>query len=182
LSDAHPNIVQVGHPVLRRRAQAVDVDWIGTPEFDKLVDLMVDTMREAPGVGVAAPQVGVSKQMFVFEDRYGGDDEEDAATRERPVVPLEVVVNPTLDPVGDHIVKFYEGCLSINGFAAVVPRHKMVRVRALDRKGEPIELEWQGWPARILQHEYDHLQGTLYIDRMNSKTYSTVENLGDDDD
>jgi peptide deformylase len=105
--------------------------------------------------------------------------------RERNAVPLTVLVNPTLETVGRKKIEFYEGCLSVSGWAAVTSRHHRVRVKALNEKGEPVELDWEGWPARILQHEIDHLGGVLYIDRMDTETFSTTANLarfGDDDD
>ncbi len=175
-------IVQTGHPVLRRVAEPVDLNHIGTPEFEELIDFMIEAMRTAPGVGVAAPQIGIPLRVFVLEDSWGGSDAEDEATRERPLVPLHVVINPTLESVGDEVVHFYEGCLSVTGMAAVVPRHRQVRVKAIDRNGEPIELDWQGWPARMLQHELDHLEGALYIDRMITQSFTTVANLEIDDE
>lgn len=173
-------IVQTGDPVLRRPADPVDPASIGTKEFRELVTNMVETMRAAPGVGLAAPQVGLSMQLVVLEDREDvieDMDQDYVDERDRQGVELTVLVNPTLEPVGEEMVDFHEGCLSVAGFAAVTPRYKRVRVRALDQDGRPIELDWHGWPARILQHECDHLRGTLYIDRMHSRTFATVDNL-----
>jgi len=173
-------IVQTGDPVLRQAAQSVDPAWIGTKEFRSLVADMVETMRAAPGVGLAAPQVGQSLQIVVLEDPEDAIDEMDddyVDERDRQGVQLTVLVNPTIEPIGDEMVSFHEGCLSVSGFAGLTPRHKRVRVRALDESGTAIELDWHGWPARILQHELDHLAGRLYIDRMDPRTFATVENL-----
>ena len=178
-------IVQTGRLVLRERAEEVDVSWIGTPEFDTLINDMIETMRKAPGVGLAAPQIDVSLRIFVVEDRsevVEALDDEVVSRSERHAVPLRVFVNPTLEVVDDEMVEFYEGCLSVAGFAAIVNRYRRVRVRALNERGEVFEVEWQGWPARILQHEFDHLDGELYIDRMDSRTFSTVRNLHYDED
>jgi peptide deformylase len=168
-------IVQVGDPVLREKAREVDLSWVGTKEFDKLIDDMVSTMRKAPGVGLAAPQIGVSLQIFVAEDREELDDVD--SEKERQALPLQVFINPTLEILDTTEVEFYEGCLSLTDFAAVVPRAQRVRVTGTGRSGESVELEVSGWSARIMQHEFDHLQGTIYIDRMNTRTFSTVDNV-----
>ena len=175
------DIVQVGDPVLRRRARPLAEEEIGTPFVQELIASMRLTMYEAPGVGLAAPQVGESLQVVVVEDE--GDHLEvmspsrRAELRRRPL-PFTALVNPTLEPVGDETDEFFEGCLSVEGYSALVRRHRAVRVRALDPAGHPITLELEGWPARILQHELDHLAGVLYIDRMDPRTFTTNENLG----
>ena len=176
---ARDAIVQTGHPVLRQQAAPVDVKDIGTPDLEKLIDFITEVMRAAPGVGLAAPQIGIPLRLFVVEDQSEGDED-----RERESVPLHVFINPTLEVIGDEAVGFYEGCLSVEGMAAVVSRWREVKVTGLDRTGQPIEVQWKGWPARILQHEFDHLEGVLYIDRMVTQTFSTVENLeaGENDD
>jgi peptide deformylase len=173
-------IVQTGDPVLREVAQQVDPEQIGSKELEQLIDDMIETMRKAPGVGLAAPQIGVSLQLAVIEDReetLETLDDDYVAERKRSAVPLTVLINPTIEPVGDNRVTFYEGCLSIAGFAALVDRWEGVHVRALDRQGKPIELRWKGWPARILQHEIDHLNGNLYIDHMDTRTFSGTDLL-----
>ena len=142
---------------------------------------MKETMRDAPGVGLAAPQVGVSLQLAVIEDA-----EEylklvspaDLAERERSSVPFHVLINPRITYASEHTVEFFEGCLSLSGFSAVVPRAHTVKVECLDEFGTPREIEASGWYARILQHEIDHLRGNLYIDRMRSRTFSSLENFG----
>lgn len=180
-------IVQTGDPVLRRVADPVDLARIGTKEFEQLIDDMIETMRKAPGVGLAAPQIGESLQLTVLEDReemLETLDDDYVDQRKRTAVPLTVLINPTIEPVGENRVTFYEGCLSVAGFAAMTERWEGVHVKALNRQGEPIELRWKGWPARILQHEIDHLQGNLYVDRMDTRTFTDTENLNravDDD-
>jgi len=178
-------IVQTGDPVLRKVAEPVDPAQIGTKEFERLIDDMIETMRKAPGVGLAAPQIGVSLQLTVIEDReemLETLDDDYVEERNRSAVPLTVLINPTIEPVGDSRVTFYEGCLSVAGFAAMTERWEGVHVRALDRQGNPIELRWKGWPARILQHEIDHLNGYLYIDRMDTRTFADTANLNAADD
>src|SRR5580765_9116832 len=163
-------IVHAGEPVLRQQARALSPQEIRSKEIQKLIEHMRETMRHAPGVGLAAPQIGLSLQLAVIEDTA-----ESAAT-ERTPVPFHVIANPRLE-LGPEIVEFYEGCLSLEGFQAIVPRARTVRVHALDHRGEPIVIDAGGWYARILQHEIDHLGGTLYIDRMRSRTFSTARNF-----
>lgn len=175
------DIVQVGDPVLRRRARAVSPEEIGTPFLQELIASMRITMYDAPGVGLAAPQVGESLQVVVVEDEGDHLDAMSAARRAelgRDELPFTVLVNPTVEPVGDDTDEFFEGCLSVEGYSALVRRHRAVRVRALDPAGRPFTLELEGWPARILQHELDHLAGILYIDRMDTRTFTTNANLG----
>lgn len=170
-------IVQTGAEVLRLKARPVRPEDVGTPELQALVARMVDAMRAAPGVGLAAPQLGVSLQVLVLEDRaelQAALTQDELAERERVPVPLRVFVNPTLTPIGDEKVTFFEGCLSVAGFAALVPRWREVEVSGLDEQGRPQTWRVRGWPARILQHEVDHLNGTLYVDRMVSRSFGTL--------
>src|SRR5262245_24278895 len=163
-------IVQVGEPVLRQAGRSLTSAEIVSPEVQQLIEVMRDTIRQAPGVGLAAPQIGVSLELAVIEDTG------ESATMERSPVPFHVIANPRLE-LGPEMVEFYEGCLSVEGFQAVVPRARTVRVQALNHKGEPVVIDATGWYARILQHEIDHLAGTLYIDRMRSRTLSTARNF-----
>ena len=167
-------IVQAGDSVLRTPARAVPAEKLGTAELEALVAEMITTMREAPGVGLAAPQIGVPWQLLVAED----DDQglahlspESRALRGRVGLPLVAIVNPVLTPVGTETATFYEGCLSVSGWSALVTRFLEVEVTGLTPKGEPVALKLRGWPARILQHEVDHLRGTLYIDRMYTRSF-----------
>jgi peptide deformylase len=138
-------------------------------------------MRDAPGVGLAAPQVGLGLQLAVIEDRpeyLAGASPEALAEGERTPIECFALFNPKIVSYSDEAVEFFEGCLSVAGFSALVPRARRIVVEYLDEQAEPRRLEASGWFARILQHEIDHLNGRLYIDRMNTRTFSTMENLG----
>jgi peptide deformylase len=176
-------IIQCGDPVLRRAAQPVDPADLHTPELRRLIAQMRATMEAAPGVGLAAPQVGVPLQLAVLQDspeRWGHLNEDELAARERDALPFTVLVNPAVTPVapagGDGLAGFYEGCLSVPGLAAVVARHRAVRVKALDEHGQPVDRVYSGWPARIVQHEADHLGGRLYLDRAETRSLTTAGN------
>jgi len=172
-------IVQTGDPVLRQVAKTLPVEEIRSAATQRFIEQMRDTMRAAPGVGLAAPQIGVSIQLAVIEDRidYIKDiSSEELTARQRSPVDFHVIINPKLSIVGDETVDFFEGCLSVSGFAAVVSRARKVRVECLNERAEPITIAAEGWYARILQHEIDHLNGTLYIDRMQTRSFTTTEN------
>ena len=137
-------------------------------------------MHEAPGVGLAAPQIGFPLQLAVIEDK---DDylkdiaAEDLRERERQPIPFQVIINPRITFSSEAVVEFFEGCLSLAGFSAVVPRARSVRVECLDENGKPKVIEATGRYARILQHEIDHLIGNLYIDRMRRRTFTSLDNF-----
>ncbi|HYK35986.1 peptide deformylase [Alloacidobacterium sp.] len=172
-------IVNVGDPILRRKARALDPDEIRSARIQDLIAWMRDTMHDAPGVGLAAPQVGESLQFAVIEDRaeyHKNVSEADLKERERKPVEFHVIINPQIELLAPPDVAFHEGCLSLPGFMAVVPRARKVRVICLDERGKPRTIEASGWYARILQHEIDHLDGRIYIDRMRSESFSTLEN------
>ncbi|HEX8703157.1 MAG TPA: peptide deformylase [Myxococcaceae bacterium] len=172
-------IVQTGEPVLRQRARELTPEEIASPQVQSLIQLMRDTMRDAPGVGLAAPQVGVGVRLVVVEDRpeyQAGLQPAELALRDRRPVDFHVLINPRLVVEDPTPAEFHEGCLSVNGFAALVPRARAVRVEALDENGAPVSISAQGWYARILQHEVDHLNGTLYIDRMEPRSFTSAEN------
>jgi peptide deformylase len=145
---------------------------------------MTLVMRAAPGVGLAAPQIGVSRQVIVVEDpeeRLSRADPAGLALRERRPLPLTVIVNPTLRIVEGPTATFLEGCLSVTGYMALVRRALEVEVAGIDATGpEPVARVWRvrGWPARILQHEVDHLRGTLYVDRMHPRSLSGPDEAG----
>lgn len=160
-------IVQAGNPVLRNGTRSLSPEEVRSREIQQLIESMRETMRHAPGVGLAAPQVGLPLRLAVIED------DQEAPEQNRKPVPFHVIVNPTLT-LGPESIDHYEGCLSVRGFQASVPRAKSVLVQALDHRGEPIRIEAAGWYARILQHEIDHLDGTLYIDRMDTRTFAAV--------
>lgn len=145
----------------------------------ELIEAMRETMRAAPGVGLAAPQIGYGIQLTVIEDRreYTKDwTPEQLADRDRKPVPFHVIINPRLAVLGEERAEFFEGCLSVAGLMAMVPRAKKVRVECLDEKGKTKLIEAGGWYARILQHEIDHLHGSLYVDHMDPRTLMTVDN------
>ena len=172
-------ILQVGDPVLRRRARELRRDEIASPAIQDLIARMRDTMRDAPGVGLAAPQIGESLQLTVIEDPpqlHAGMTPAQLAERERAAVAFHVLINPTLIIEGDEMVAAYEGCLSFAGFTMIVPRWRRVRVEALDEHGEPVVKIASGWYARILQHEIDHLHGVVCCDRMESRSLTTQDN------
>jgi peptide deformylase len=165
---------------LRSRAAEVPAERIATDDFQKLVRRMIDTMRKAPGVGLAAPQIGVGERVVVLEDRealLARLTPAERAERLREPFEIRVIVNPVLTVLGDERATFFEGCLSVSGFAALVERALEVEVSGLDEKGKPLSWRVRGWPARILQHEVDHLDGTLYIDRMQSRSFGTNEHV-----
>lgn len=172
-------IVQAGEAVLRAPAAALTPSDIESEAVQQLIEAMAETMRDAPGVGLAAPQVGLSVRLAVIEDRaeyQASLSAESLEGREREPVPFHVIINPRLVPVGEELVEHFEGCLSVTGYTAMVTRARRVRVECLDARGEPRVIDASGWYARILQHEIDHLQGDLYVDRMDPRTFMTVDN------
>lgn len=167
--------------MLRQRARELTREELASPAVQDMIARMRDTMRDAPGVGLAAPQIGESLALAVIEDPpvlHAGLTAEQLAARERAAVPFHVIVNPVLTPVGEDLVLAYEGCLSFAGFAMIVPRYKQVRVEGLDEHGAPFARVASGWYARILQHEIDHLHGVVCCDRMESRTLTTSDNQG----
>jgi peptide deformylase len=174
-------IVQVGDPVLRQAARPLLSAEITGREIQDLILRMQKAMRQAPGVGLAAPQLGIGLQIAVIEDCADYHKEvsaEQLRERERRPVRFHAIINPKITSAASaaNEVEFYEGCLSLAGFTALVPRQRTVRVECLDERGKPKVIEASGWHARILQHEIDHLRGALYIDRMKSRTFGSVEN------
>ena len=170
----------MGDPVLRQTARALTMKEIVGEEIQRLIADMRETMHDAPGVGLAAPQVGLPIQLAVVEDReeFLKDAPADMlAERERKPVPFHVLINPRILLAPDPTVVFFEGCLSLPGFTALVPRTRTVRLECLDERGNKKIIDASGWYARILQHEVDHLAGCLYVDRMRSRTFGTLDNF-----
>jgi peptide deformylase len=176
-------IVRLGHPTLRSVARALAPGQIGEAGVQQLIDDMIETMRAAHGVGLAAPQVGTALQLFVYElapqvaaaaaetpQAQAGEEPSPAPGRApgEPVteIPLHVVINAMLTPQAGELVYDWEGCLSIPDLRGLVPRHPAVRVRGLDRLGQPLDYVARGFEARIVQHEFDHLNGVVFLDRM----------------
>ncbi len=174
-------LAQAGNPVLRQAARALSRNEILSEPVQLLIESMKETMHDAPGVGLAAPQVGQSLQIAVIEDgplTLGSYSPEQLAERGRAPVPFHVIINPVIldcDPPASSPVEFFEGCLSLAGLVAIVPRARNVRVECLDEHGETRLIEAAGWYARILQHEIDHLRGTLYVDRMHTRSLMSIE-------
>jgi len=152
-------VARIGHPVVRAAARPVAPEAVASPDFQRLVDDMVETMHEYDGVGLAGPQVHVGLRVAVIE--VPASDE-----RTRGAVPLTVLVNPVLTPLGEETEQEWEGCLSIPDLRGVVLRWRRLRLEALDRHGAAYTVEAEGFFARVIQHECDHLDGRVYLDRM----------------
>lgn len=152
-------IVRLGHPSLRTPAQAVSKQDIGTPQLERLIDDLVETMRGAGSVGLSAPQIGIGQQIFVYEIPDHPEVPGDA-------VPLKVILNPMLVAQPGRMVHDWEGCTSVPDLRGLVPRHPSVRIRGLDRHGDAVDYVASGLEGRIIQHEYDHLNGMVFLDRM----------------
>ena len=173
-------IVQVGEAVLRNPARPLTRDEITGDEIQRLIRDMRETMHDAPGVGLAAPQIGLPLQLAVLEDReeyFKAIAPDELAEKERKPVPFHVIINPQIEIVGEQTVEFFEGCLSLAGFSALVPRARQVRVSYLNEFAEEKSVVATGWYARILQHEIDHLHGSLYIDKMRARSFTSIDNL-----
>ncbi|WP_104118746.1 peptide deformylase [Arthrobacter sp. B1805] len=158
-----PPIVTAGDPVLRRPAQHFD-GQLDDETLGRLVAVMRRVMQEAPGVGLAAPQIGIPLRIAVLEDQ-GVQDAAIAAARTRTPLPFTVIINPRYEAAGDRLDAFYEGCLSVPGYQAVVERHHSITATYTQPDGLTVTHRFDGWPARIVQHETDHLNGQLYLDR-----------------
>lgn len=173
-------IVQAGEEVLRLPARALSRQEILSDNTRELIEHMRETVRHAPGVGLAAPQVGVALQLAVIEDRQEYHKKltaQQLAERQRVPVPFHVIINPRIVSRDNANLHFFEGCLSVAGYSAIVPRAGAVRVEYLNEFAETKTVLAVGWYARILQHEIDHLSGILYVDRMDACTFTTLENL-----
>jgi peptide deformylase len=155
-------VARMGHPVLRARAREIERAELKQGSMQKLIDDMIDTMHEYHGVGLAAPQIHESLRIFVAAIAPESDD---------PLSPDDepmVFINPVITPAGPEIVEDWEGCLSIPDIRGMVPRFTEITVSALDRHGKAVELVLKNFPARVAQHETDHLDGVLFFDRMTS--------------
>ena len=165
-------IIRMGHPTLRQQARPVAHKELGSPALLALVDDMIETLHEAGGIGLAAPQVNESIQLAIIEiaggsSRYG----------EIPAIPLTVFINPVIEVVDDAPAGYWEGCLSVPGLRGFVERPQHVKVRALNMEGHSFELELKGFLATVFQHELDHLQGKLYIDRLKAPSLLVFEDM-----
>lgn len=159
-------VSRLGHPVLRKVTENLSSAELQSSAMQKFIDDMIETMKEYDGVGLAADQVHESKQVAVLEvadnPRYP----------QKPKVPLTVLVNPKITPLSEEMEEDWEGCLSIPDLRGRVPRYKAIRVQALDRDGGKLDFIADGFHARVIQHEFDHLNGKVYLDRM--RDFSTL--------
>ncbi|XP_066541440.1 peptide deformylase, mitochondrial [Hoplias malabaricus] len=173
----YSHVCQVGDPVLRSKAAVVEPGAIRGSEVQQVIKTLVKVMRKLECVGLSAPQIGVPLQIIALEyPQKMLEDSSAASIKARGLVPvpLKIFVNPKLRVLDGQIVTFQEGCESISGYSASVPRYFSVEISALNEHAEPVTWQASGWPARILQHEMDHLNGILYIDQMDSKTFINV--------
>ncbi len=161
-------VARMGHPVLREAARPLIKSDFRDPLVQKLIDDMIDTMHEYHGVGLAAPQVHEGLRIFVAMLDAHPDEEKSE---------VSVVINPEIAPITDARVEGWEGCLSIPDIRGMVPRHMEIAVASLDRKGHRIERRLKGFPARVVQHETDHLDGILFLDRMTPDAMKTLAYL-----
>ena len=155
-------VARMGHPVLRVRAREVEKSELKQASTQKLIDDMIDTMHEYHGVGLAAPQVHEGLRIFIAA--ITPESEDPLSVEDEPMV----FVNPTVTPAGDEVIEDWEGCLSIPDIRGRVPRPRSIRVTAMDRHGGKIDVTSHDFPARVIQHEADHLDGVLFVDRMRS--------------
>ncbi|MEW2548566.1 peptide deformylase [Streptomyces sp. NPDC047002] len=165
-------VVAAGEPVLRNPLPPYEGE-LGADRLARLVEAMRETLHAAPGVGLAAPQIGIPLRLAVIEDPAEVPAEV-AAARGRVPQPFRVLVNPRYEALGPGSAAFFEGCLSVPGWQAVTVRHRAVRLRAQDEQGRETDEEFTGWPARIVQHETDHLDGRLYLDIAETRSLSST--------
>jgi peptide deformylase len=159
-------VARLGHPVLRKAAAPLSMREIQAPGFQKFIDDMIETMKEYDGVGLAANQVHESKQVAVLEVA------ENPRYPDKPKVPLTVLINPKVSALTEEMEEDWEGCLSVPELRGKVPRHKTIRIQALDRNGKELDFIAADFHARVIQHEWDHLNGKVYLDRM--RDFSTL--------
>lgn len=158
-------ILRMGNPVLRQMSEDVTEDEVVTKDFKKLIRDMFDTMKHAEGVGLAAPQIGILKKIVVV-----GSEEESPRYQSSPKVTSQIILNPVITPTTEEVDGFWEGCLSVPGMRGYVERPKSIHMTWRDEKFEPHEEDITGFRAIVMQHECDHLFGTLYVDRLKSPT------------
>jgi peptide deformylase len=158
-------VARLGHPVLREKASDLEVKDIKAGKFKTLIDDMVETMHAYEGVGLAGPQVHLPLRVFVFEVQ-----ERVAKRRGVKSVGVGAIFNATYEPIGTEMITDWEGCLSVPFLGGETPRFKRVRLRGIDHDGDPLELEMEDFTARIFQHEIDHTNGHVYLDRMPDLT------------
>jgi peptide deformylase len=173
-------LYQTGQPILRKKAKSVSKDALKSRHTQDVIDFMIATLKDAPGVGLAAPQVGEDLRIIIINDQAKYHDQvpkEVLKEQGRKPIALKVLINPELEIIKDKQDLWFEGCLSVDGYLGTVPRYTVVRVKALDRNGKAVSYRAQDWHARILQHELDHLNGILYIDKMRPKSFMSIKNF-----
>lgn len=171
-------VLHAGDPLLRQTARPVSRSEIASGGLQDAIEDMVGLMKQTRGIGIAAPQIGVPLRLIVLEDCeefMSHLSAEVLQEQERYPFERKVFFNPEFEPVGTDQVTYFENCLSVPGLAALVPRHREVSLRALDARGVPVTWDVRGWPARLIQHEVDHLDGVLYTDRMAPRSLCTLE-------
>jgi peptide deformylase len=163
-------VAQIGDPALRRRSRELSPDEIASPEIQQLIDDLIETKRATHGAGIAANQVGEAVRVAIIEVEEGNP-----RYPYKPPVPLTVIINPTIEPLGEEVIEVNEGCLSVPDLRGSLPRHLEIRVRYLDREGKEHDEVKRGLTAGTFQHEVDHLDGTLFVDRADPRTFATWE-------
>lgn len=173
-------LYQAGQPILRKSAQRVTTQQLASKHVQDVINFMISTLRDAPGVGLAAPQVGEPLQIIILEDKVSYQQTVPKTLLQeqgRKPLGLQVLINPTLEIITPETSLYFEGCLSVEGYLGATARAKSVRLAALDRDGKEISYTATDWHARILQHELDHLLGNLYIDIMLPQSFTSAKNF-----
>jgi peptide deformylase len=173
-------LYQTGQPILHKTSKRVSKKQLTSQHVQDIIDFMISTLRDAPGVGLAAPQVGEALQIIIIEDKPAYLEtvpKKLLKEQQRTAIKLKVLVNPVLEIIDPDSSLYFEGCLSVDGYVGAVSRNKSVRVKAWDRHGNDVSFIAHGWQARILQHETDHLLGTLYIDKMITASFCSLKNF-----
>ncbi|XP_007906133.1 peptide deformylase, mitochondrial [Callorhinchus milii] len=176
-SPPYQHVCQVGDPILRSKASPVNTSELHSPQMAKLIRTLVMVMREKNCIGLSAPQIGVPLQVIAMEfteQIFQTNRPSMRQIKEMNPFSLKIFINPSVRVLDSRTVQFPEGCESISGFAACVPRYHAVEIMGLNEHGQPIVWQTSGWTARIVQHEMDHLNGILYIDKMDSKTFLNI--------
>ena len=165
-------VLRMGNPVLRQRA--TEVTDFNTDSLDQLIEDMIETMHAEDGAGLAAPQIGISQRIVVF----GFDN--NPRYKDAPPVPRTILINPVITPLSDDMEQGWEGCLSVPGMRGLVPRYTRIRYTGFNQYAEPVDVTAEGFHARVVQHECDHLDGILYPERMNDLySFGYIEELVD---
>lgn len=165
-------VLRMGHPLLNQRA--AEIEEFNTPQLDNLIEDMMDTMHAENGAGLAAPQIGISRRVVVF------GFEHNPRYLDAPAVPRTVLINPHIQSLEDTMEEDWEGCLSVPGMRGTVPRYRHIEYRGFDPRGEPVKVQAEGFHARVVQHECDHLDGILYPQRIRDfSRFGFISELAD---